>query len=82
MTREKFMFLSEVERAAFLWHAGRFLDSVNYYRYKAYLYSIEGFFVEVLCYQGSTEIESIDVASEESMLKFLNRIQINELYAI
>jgi hypothetical protein len=82
MTKEAFYTLTLEERCRALWYEGKYLDSVNYYRYKATLYSVGSFFVEVLCFQQSAEIESVDVASEDAMVKFLNRIDIHSLYDV
>lgn len=80
MTKEGFTTLSLEDKASALWDNGRFLESVSYYKYKANLYALDDFFVEVLCCQGSTSIEQIDVADEEKLSKFLSRIDLASLY--
>jgi hypothetical protein len=82
MTREKFNTLTLEERCTALWYEGKFLDSVKYYRYKATLYSVGAFFVEVLCFQDSTEIETIEIVTQDSLTKYLNRIDVEALYGI
>jgi hypothetical protein len=82
MTKENFNILTLEERCRTLWYEGKYLDSVKYYRYKATLYSVGSFFVEVLCYQDSSEIERVEVAQDDTLVKFLNRIDIHSLYDV
>jgi hypothetical protein len=79
MNKEIFSSLPPQKRCDLLWNEGQFLVSVGYYRFKASLYSLRSFFVEVLCYQDSTAIERIEVASEERLAKYLNQIDVNVL---
>jgi hypothetical protein len=79
MNRQIFTSLPINKRCDYVWDEGQFLDSVQYYRYKANLYAVRDFFVEVLCFPGSTEVEKIEIASEDTMIKFLNRINVENL---
>jgi hypothetical protein len=82
MTKEAFSSLPPQKRCDLLWDEGQFLVSVNYYRFKASLYAIRSFFVEVLCYQDSTEVERIEVVNEERFAKYLNQIDIEVLLGL
>jgi hypothetical protein len=79
MDKQTFSALPFHKRCDLLLEKGRFLDSVNYYRFKAYLFCFDSFFVEVLRYQDSAVIEKVQVASEDNLVKFLNRIDVNDL---
>lgn len=80
MNKEIFAALSFQKRCDMVAEEGQFLDSVKYYRYKAHLYSLHSFFIEILCYQGSTDIEKIEVADEDKLVKYLNRIDVSALH--
>lgn len=82
MNKELFAALPFAKRCAMVSEEGQFLDSVKYYRYKAHLYALHSFFVEILCYQGSTDIEKIEVANEDNLVKFLNRIDVSDLQGL
>jgi hypothetical protein len=82
MTREKFNTLTLEERCTILWYEGKYLDSLKYYGYKSTLYAVGSFFAEVLCQQGSAEIETINIADDEILTKYLNRIDIHSLYDV
>jgi hypothetical protein len=79
MNKEMFASLPPRKRCDLLWEEGQFLSSVNWYRFKASLYALNTFFVEVLCYQDSIEIEKVEVAREENLVKYLNRIDVSGL---
>jgi hypothetical protein len=79
MNKENFSSLPPKRRCDLLLEEGQFLDSVNWYRFKASLYAFNSFFVEVLCYQDSIEIQKIEVAREEHLVKYLNRIDVTPL---
>jgi hypothetical protein len=79
MTKESFASLPPHKRCDLLWDEGQFVESIKYYCFKANLYALHTFFVEVLFYQESTDIEKIEVANEESLIKYLNHIDIGKL---
>jgi hypothetical protein len=79
MNKEKFSSLLPKKRCDLVLEEGQFLDSVKWYRFKASLYAFNSFFVEVLCYQDSSEIVKVDVAREENLVKYLNRIDVSVL---
>jgi hypothetical protein len=81
VTKQTFNTLSIEDRLAIVWDMGLYLDSVNYYRYKAYLYALGSFFVEIFYHQDSAQIEKVEIASEDNLIKYLNRIDINTLHA-
>ena len=79
MNKDTFSALPADKRCDLLWEEGQFLASVKYYRFKANLYALRSFFVEILCHQASNEIELIEVANEEKLAKYLNSINIDHL---
>lgn len=79
MNKDTFSALPSNKRCDLLWEEGQFLASVKYYRFKANLYALRSFFVEILCHPGSNEIELIEVASEDNLAKYLNSINIGHL---
>lgn len=82
MNKEIFAALPFKKRCDLVSAEGQFLDSVKYYRYKAHLYAVHSFFVEILCYQDSTDIETIEVANENNLVKYLNRIDVSDLHGL
>jgi hypothetical protein len=82
MDKDIFSTLPPRKRFELLLEKGVFLATVKYYKFKANLYALNSFFVEILCYQGSTEIERIEVASEAKLAKYMNRIKIESLTGI
>ena len=79
MDKDTFAALPLNKRCELLWEEGQFLASVQYYRFKANLYAMRSFFVEIFCFQGSTAIEKIEIASEDSLIKYLNKINVDNL---
>jgi hypothetical protein len=82
MNRQIFSSLPAQKRCDILWDEGQFLGSVKYYRFKANLYALNSFFVEVFCYQGSTEIIKIEVVDEANLVKYLNHIDVGSVIGI
>ncbi len=79
MTTEFFSSLSEPQQFELLREDGKIVSRVKYFRFNATLFSLNSLFVEVLCYQGSTEIEKIEIAGDEKLVKYLNRIDLEKL---
>jgi hypothetical protein len=79
MDKEIFSSLPPKKRCDLLLEEGQFLDSVKWYRFEASLYAFNSFFVEVLCYQDSSQIEKIEVAREQTLAKYLNRVDVSML---
>jgi hypothetical protein len=79
MDQQIFSSLPAKKRCDLLWEEGQYLASVKYYRFKASLYAFKSFFVEILCYPGSADVENIEIANDEKLLKYLNRIDVQTL---
>jgi hypothetical protein len=79
MTKELFTSLPAHKRRDLLWDEGQFVETIKYYRFKANLYALHSFFVEVFFNYGSSDIEKIEVASEDTLIKYVDHIDIGHL---
>lgn len=79
MNKEVFQALPNNKRCELVWEEGQFLTSIKHQNFKANLYALQSFFVEILCYTESTKIENVEIASEEKLAKYLNSIDITNL---
>lgn len=79
MTKEFFSSLSLPQQCDLLRDEGKVVSTVKYFRFQATLFSIQSVFVEVLCYQGSTDIEKVEIANDDKLVKYLNRIDLDKL---
>jgi hypothetical protein len=65
------------EDAQRIWDNGNHLISIKYYNYRISLYSVGKEFFEIFYNPESNTIEKINLATEDDLKKFLNRITIN-----
>lgn len=55
---------------------GQFIETIEYYNRRISLYSVENDFYEVAYNQFTNDIEKVNQATEEDLLKYLNRIKL------
>ena len=67
------------EEAQRIWDSGKYLISIKYYNYRISLYSVGKEFFEIFYDPESNAIEKINMANEDDLKKFLNRININSI---
>jgi hypothetical protein len=79
MTKELFTSLPAHKRCDLLWDEGQFVETIKYYHFKSNLYALYSFFVEVFFYDGSSDIEKIEVANEDTLIKYVDHLDIGHL---
>jgi hypothetical protein len=60
-----------------LWDRGNYLMSIRYRKYRISLYALGKDFYEIFYNPYSQEVEWINLADENDMIKYLNRIQLS-----
>lgn len=79
MNKDTFSALPASKRCDLVFEEGQFIDTIPYYKYKANLYALNTFFVEVLCFHDSATVQRIEVATEDHLHKYLNRIDVSTI---
>jgi hypothetical protein len=65
------------EQAQKIWDKGNYLISIRYRKYRISLYSLGTDFYEIFYNPYSQEVEWINLADQNDMIKYLNRIKLN-----
>lgn len=75
-----FLSLPYHKQCELLWEEGQFVDSVVFNQFKANLYAVSNFFVEIICQPESTTVEKIQVATDEIPSKYLRAVDLSSLF--
>lgn len=78
MKISQFNNLTSTEKGWFIYKFGSFLVSVEYYCRRMNLYSMNDLFIELLQPIGRRQIERIQVANDNGLDKYLNRIALEK----
>jgi hypothetical protein len=65
------------ELAERVWKEGTYQITIEYYGYRVSLYSVNADFYEVFYNSTENKIEKINLATEDDLKKYLNRIKLN-----
>ena len=65
------------EHAQKIWDKGNYLMSIRYRKYRISLYALGTDFYEIFYNPNSQEVEWINLADQNDMIKYLNRIKLS-----
>lgn len=65
------------ENAQKIWDKGSYLMSIRYRRHRISLYALGKEFYEIFYNPYSQEVDWINIADENDMIKYLNRIKLS-----